>query len=239
MPAPTWCSSPYRTTRSAGLVRGSGRGRRDPAGPGRRAHLRRARPRRAGPGRRGRRASARAAPGDDLHRHGRSTSTGSAEGISFGVTAPDRPAAARHPAGGRPRAAASSGSPRTARPLYHAALAHGANHLVTLVNEAMDRLRDAGVVHPERVLGPLLRAALENTLRHGDAALTGPVARGDAGTIARHLAVLRPAAPGLGAGLSGPGPAHRRPGDRLRPAAPARRRAAARRAGPAARGARR
>ena len=49
--------------------------------------------------------------------------------------------------------------------------------------------------HPERVLGPLLRAALENTLAHGDAALTGPVARGDAGTIARHLSVLREVAP--------------------------------------------
>jgi predicted short-subunit dehydrogenase-like oxidoreductase (DUF2520 family) len=59
----------------------------------------------------------------------------------------------------------------------------------------MDRLRDAGVTHPERVLGPLLRAALENTLRHGDAALTGPVSRGDAGTIARHVATLRAAAP--------------------------------------------
>ena len=40
------------------------------------------------------------------------------------------------------------------RPLYHAALAHGANHLVTLVNEAVDRLRDAGVAQPEKVLGP-------------------------------------------------------------------------------------
>ena len=58
-----------------------------------------------------------------------------------------------------------------ARPLYHAALAHGANHLVTLTNEALDRLRDAGVTHPERVLGPLLRAALENTLSHGDAVI--------------------------------------------------------------------
>ncbi len=51
------------------------------------------------------------------------------------------------------------------------------------------------MVHPERVLGPLLRAALENTLQQGDAALTGPVARGDAGTIARHLEALRRVAP--------------------------------------------
>jgi predicted short-subunit dehydrogenase-like oxidoreductase (DUF2520 family) len=66
---------------------------------------------------------------------------------------------------------------------------------VTLVNEAVDRLRDAGVVHPERVLAPLLRAALDNALGHGDSALTGPVVRGDAGTVAKHLATLRTVAP--------------------------------------------
>ncbi len=117
-----------------------------------------------------------------------------ADGISFGVTAG---AEARTVA---TRLVADLGGSiewveEQSRPLYHAALAHGANHLGTLTNEAMDRLRDAGVQHPERVLGPLLRAALENTLAHGDAALTGPVARGDAGTIARHLSELRRVAP--------------------------------------------
>jgi predicted short-subunit dehydrogenase-like oxidoreductase (DUF2520 family) len=73
------------------------------------------------------------------------------------------------------------------RPLYHAALAHGANHLVTLVAEALDLLVAARVEHPGRVLGPLLSAALDNALRQGDAALTGPVARADAGTVAAHL----------------------------------------------------
>ena len=37
------------------------------------------------------------------------------------------------------------------------------------------------------MLGPLLTAALENALRMGDAAITGPVSRGDAGTVARHV----------------------------------------------------
>ena len=73
------------------------------------------------------------------------------------------------------------------RPLYHAALAHGANHLVTLVAESLDLLTAARVEHPARVLGPLLSAALDNALRQGDAALTGPVARGDAGTVAAHI----------------------------------------------------
>ena len=77
------------------------------------------------------------------------------------------------------------------RPLYHAALATGANHIVTLVNQAADLLRAAGVEQPSRMLGPLLGAALDNSLRHGDAAMTGPVARGDAGTVRAHLDVLR------------------------------------------------
>jgi predicted short-subunit dehydrogenase-like oxidoreductase (DUF2520 family) len=76
------------------------------------------------------------------------------------------------------------------RPLYHAALAMGANHLVALVNQAADLLSAAGVEQPGRMLGPLLGAALDNSLRHGDAAMTGPVARGDAGTVRAHLDVL-------------------------------------------------
>lgn len=115
-------------------------------------------------------------------------------GVSFGITAPEplRPVAEALvlEMGGEPEWIAESD-----RPLYHAALAHGANHLVTLVNEAVDLLRDAGVLHPERMLAPLLSAALDNTLRLGDAALTGPVARGDAGTVAAHLDTLTAQAP--------------------------------------------
>jgi predicted short-subunit dehydrogenase-like oxidoreductase (DUF2520 family) len=87
--------------------------------------------------------------------------------------------------------------PAAARPLYHTALVHGANHLVTLVGESAQLLRDAGVGNAERLLGPLLSAALDNALRHGDRALTGPVARGDAGTVRAHLRVLRAHAPEL------------------------------------------
>ena len=76
------------------------------------------------------------------------------------------------------------------RTTYHLALAHGANHLVTLTSEAMELLARAGVAEPRRVLGPLMRAALDNALRLGDAALTGPVARGDVGTVEDHLREL-------------------------------------------------
>jgi predicted short-subunit dehydrogenase-like oxidoreductase (DUF2520 family) len=81
------------------------------------------------------------------------------------------------------------------RTTYHAGLAFGANNLVTLVAEAADLLRRAGVANPERMLGPLLGAALDNSLRHGDRALTGPVARGDAGTVAKHLQAIAGQAP--------------------------------------------
>jgi predicted short-subunit dehydrogenase-like oxidoreductase (DUF2520 family) len=76
------------------------------------------------------------------------------------------------------------------RDLDHAALAGAANHLITLVAEAGDLLRAAGVTDPARLLGPLLSASLDNALRFGDAGLTGPVARGDAETVAAHVAAL-------------------------------------------------
>ncbi len=115
-------------------------------------------------------------------------------GISFGVTAPEplRPVAEAlvMEMGGEPVVIAEED-----RDLYHAALAGAANHLVTLVVQACDLLAQAGVGNPPRMLGPLLGAALDNALRLGDAALTGPVARGDADTVAGHLAALRAAAP--------------------------------------------
>ena len=76
------------------------------------------------------------------------------------------------------------------RGLYHAALAHAANHLVSLVASSADLLRESGIDEPEKVLRPLLTAALDNALRQGDTALTGPVARGDVGTLVDHLSAV-------------------------------------------------
>lgn len=78
---------------------------------------------------------------------------------------------------------------------YHCALAHGSNHLVTLTAQAMQILDHAGVETPSHVLRPLLSAALDNALRLRDGALTGPVARGDTGTVAAHVEVLRERVP--------------------------------------------
>ncbi len=77
--------------------------------------------------------------------------------------------------------------PEEMRTLYHAGLAHGSNHLITLVTEAMELLTAAGSADPAATLRPLLEAALDNALQHGDAALTGPIVRGDVKTVAAHL----------------------------------------------------
>lgn len=80
--------------------------------------------------------------------------------------------------------------PEQARPVYHAALTHSANHLITLVASGMEMLAEAGVESPARLVAPLLQASLDNSLRMGYSALTGPVVRGDAQTVATHIEVL-------------------------------------------------
>jgi predicted short-subunit dehydrogenase-like oxidoreductase (DUF2520 family) len=85
--------------------------------------------------------------------------------------------------------------PDEARALYHAALTNGANHLITLVNQSVDLLNEVGVADPQRLLGPLLYASLDNALRAGDSALTGPVSRGDAATVAAHIEVIEAFSP--------------------------------------------
>lgn len=115
-------------------------------------------------------------------------------GAVFGVTAPDelRPVAESLvlEMGGEP-----VWVPEPARPLYHAALSVGSNHLVTLVNDALSLLDRAGVDDATRLLAPLLSASLDNALRLRDAALTGPVARGDVATITAHRHALAVVAP--------------------------------------------
>jgi predicted short-subunit dehydrogenase-like oxidoreductase (DUF2520 family) len=143
--------------------------------------------------------------------HPAMTFTGSDEDISrlpdtcFGITAADDVGYAI----GQSLVLEMGGEPfcvrEDARVLYHAALAHAGNHIVTVLADALEALRAAlrgsellgqqsvddqpgGLA--ERIAGPLARAALENTLQRGQAALTGPVARGDAAAVAGHLAAL-------------------------------------------------
>jgi predicted short-subunit dehydrogenase-like oxidoreductase (DUF2520 family) len=115
-------------------------------------------------------------------------------GTWFGVTAPEPLRAVGEALvvemGGEP-----VWVPEEQRVLYHAALAWVSNNLVTLVSTAADLLRTTGAERPDLMLAPLLGAALDNALRRGDGALTGPVARGDAGTVTAHLDALRASAP--------------------------------------------
>jgi len=78
---------------------------------------------------------------------------------------------------------------------YHAALSVASNYLVTLTAMARQLALQGGVdeaVLPA-LLGPLMQGSLANALALGpQAALTGPIVRGDAATVGRHLAVLPP-----------------------------------------------
>jgi predicted short-subunit dehydrogenase-like oxidoreductase (DUF2520 family) len=80
--------------------------------------------------------------------------------------------------------------------LYHSAAVFSANFLVTVQGLAADVLRRSGVDDPLALLEPLARTSFDRTFSLGPgAALTGPAARGDAGTIERNLAALSKDAP--------------------------------------------
>ncbi|HEY32317.1 MAG TPA: DUF2520 domain-containing protein [Dehalococcoidia bacterium] len=84
--------------------------------------------------------------------------------------------------------------------LYHAAAVIACNYLVTLVKLATD-LWQTFDVPPERAtqaLLPLLRGTIANIERVGiPKCLTGPIARGDTGTIRKHIDAMKKAAPDL------------------------------------------
>lgn len=85
--------------------------------------------------------------------------------------------------------------PEGNRALYHAALAFGSNNIITLVNETVSLLSSADIHDPSRLVAPLFGAALDNALRNGDNALTGPISRGDVDTVRTHIDVLSEKSP--------------------------------------------
>jgi predicted short-subunit dehydrogenase-like oxidoreductase (DUF2520 family) len=76
------------------------------------------------------------------------------------------------------------------RALYHAGAAVASNYLVTLHRAASELLEDAGA--PPAGLEPLMRRVIDNGFD-----LTGPIARGDWGTVERHLDAIRARKPAL------------------------------------------
>ena len=80
-----------------------------------------------------------------------------------------------------------------AKVLYHAAACMASNYFIALMDAAVTLCDQAGIDRgiALEALGPLARATLENVMTLGpQAALTGPIARGDVQTVARHLDAL-------------------------------------------------
>jgi predicted short-subunit dehydrogenase-like oxidoreductase (DUF2520 family) len=87
--------------------------------------------------------------------------------------------------------------PDDRRVLYHAGLAVASNAVGAAVAVARQLLLAARIVDPAPFLAPLVRASITNVLRAGASALTGPVTRGDTGTVRRHLTEVAADVPSL------------------------------------------
>ncbi len=84
--------------------------------------------------------------------------------------------------------------------LYHAAAVIASNYMVTLVKLATDLWQTFNIPTQQatKALMPLLRGTLNNIDNVGiPQCLTGPIARGDPGTIKKHLDALQKAAPAV------------------------------------------
>lgn len=85
----------------------------------------------------------------------------------------------------------------TDRAAYHAAASIASNFLIALEETAAEVLGRAGIENGRELLGPLVLRTAANWSERGAEALTGPIARGDEATVARHVAALRDVAPDL------------------------------------------
>lgn len=87
--------------------------------------------------------------------------------------------------------------PEGSRAAYHAAACIASNFLVALEESASELFREAGIEDGRELLAPLVARTAANWADRGGDALTGPVARGDEETIARHRVALGETAPEL------------------------------------------
>lgn len=84
--------------------------------------------------------------------------------------------------------------PAEDKPLYHSAMCVFSNYLVTLVGQGLKLFNPSGTDFPNAfdVISPLINGTLENIRVSGpEAALTGPILRGDSVTIERHLSAIK------------------------------------------------
>jgi len=75
---------------------------------------------------------------------------------------------------------------------YHAAAVFASNFIVALADISMDILADCGFdKEQQRLFLPLMQASIDTIIKDGIvSALTGPIERGDVGTVEKHLANL-------------------------------------------------
>jgi predicted short-subunit dehydrogenase-like oxidoreductase (DUF2520 family) len=81
---------------------------------------------------------------------------------------------------------------------YHAGAVMASNAVMAVVDAAAILMTHAGVGRDDalRAIAPLARTSLENALASGpQVALTGPIVRGDASTVAAHTEALRSVEP--------------------------------------------
>ena len=79
------------------------------------------------------------------------------------------------------------------KPLYHAAACFASNYLVSLLNVVESIYESIGIskTNARKAYLPLIYGTLKNVENAGSIqALTGPIARGDAGTIKKHIAAI-------------------------------------------------
>jgi predicted short-subunit dehydrogenase-like oxidoreductase (DUF2520 family) len=89
---------------------------------------------------------------------------------------------------------------RKAKPLYHAGACVVSNYLVTIIDFGIKLLESTGIPRQmaTKALMPLINGTIKNIENIGiPRALTGPIARGDLGTIVKHLDCLEEMAPEL------------------------------------------
>lgn len=80
------------------------------------------------------------------------------------------------------------------RSLYHAATVIASNYLAVLIHTGVELMQSAGIERQTALsaLAPLVRTSAENSLLLGPVeALTGPIQRGDSGTVLSHLNALK------------------------------------------------
>jgi predicted short-subunit dehydrogenase-like oxidoreductase (DUF2520 family) len=124
---------------------------------------------------------------------GKKTPPSHFRGIAFGMEG-DRAALSLARALVRQLGARAVVIPAEAKPLYHLALAFASNFFVILMDAAAGLLSQAGIPKDKaaRFLLPLAEGTLRNVKKLDTAgSLTGPLVRGDAGTVGAHLKALR------------------------------------------------